>query len=70
MCEYTKIYGELFFSAFVLQETRYIFHAAGYVRVLIAVHSNIVLLHVRKASSVFLFYYILGIIFKYIYHVY
>lgn len=33
------------------QETRYIFHAAGYVRVLIAVHSNIVLLHNQIADS-------------------
>ncbi|XP_026193687.1 uncharacterized protein LOC34619034 [Cyclospora cayetanensis] len=33
------------------QETRYIFHAAGYVRVLIAVHSNIVVLHNQIADS-------------------
>ncbi|KAL8271216.1 hypothetical protein Esti_004877 [Eimeria stiedai] len=35
----------------VFEETRYIFHAAGYVRVLIAIHSNIVLLHNQIADS-------------------
>ncbi|OEH74611.1 lung seven transmembrane [Cyclospora cayetanensis] len=35
----------------VFEETRYIFHAAGYVRVLIAVHSNIVVLHESPPPS-------------------